>query len=244
MKRLGIAILTIAVLLGGAAFYYSFPNHRFRLTIEIDTPDGVKLGSSVIAVYASDVKWGLPETTGFRSRIKGEAVFVDLGSGRNLIALLAHGKGAERSERVNFLAQEAFARAGQKVEWFETKTLKGVAFLTDSLIPTMVAITNPADPATTKVVYATEDYDIRSADGQYVVRSEGRVAIDVIESTFGSGYRFKRAWVEVTRDAVTTGIKQKLPWIGDYARETVFKHSLRESGGGGVLMPGRNLKRG
>ncbi len=58
MKRLAIALLTIAVLLGGAAFFYSFPDHRYRLTIEIDTPDGVKSGSSVIAVYASDVRWG------------------------------------------------------------------------------------------------------------------------------------------------------------------------------------------
>ncbi len=207
MKRFGIALLMIAAMLGGAAFYYSFPDHRYRLTIEIDTPEGVKSGSSVIAVYASDVTWGLPEATGFRSRITGEAVFVDLGSGRNVIALLAHGKGAERSERVNFLAHEAFARAGQKVKWFETRNLKGMARLTGGLVPTLVTLANLNDPATAKVIYAADAYEMHFG-------YEGRVAIDEIESTFGPGYRFKRAWVEVTRDGVTTGIESRLPWLG------------------------------
>jgi hypothetical protein len=242
VKRFGIALLMIAAMLGGAAFYYSCPDHRYRLTIEIDTPEGVKSGSSVIAVYASDVKWGLPEAKGFRSRITGEAVFVDLGSGRNVIALLAHGKGAERN-KMDFLAQAAFARAGLKVEWSEAKNLKGSAVLTGELVPTMVRFSNLDDPSTAKVVYATESYEVRDGQGRYIGKND-RVAIDEFEAAFGLGYRFKRAWIEITRSKITKGIEKTVPWIGNYAQETIFEKKLGETGSNGVLAPGQNLKRG
>ncbi len=187
MRTVGIVIAVVVAAIGLAAFYYNFPDHRYRLTIEIETPEGIKTGSSVIAVYATDVKWGLPESTGLRSRIEGEAVFVDLGAGRNVIAILAHGKSGEQPDRVNMLVQNAFRAAGRNIEWFEAKYQTGTAPLKGELIPTLVTISDLKDPKTARVV-----------------------SPDDFEAVFGPGYRFTRASVEVTRDAVTTGIEGKL----------------------------------
>src|SRR5690348_16780515 len=52
---------------------------RFRLTVEVMTPEGLKTGSSVIETRSWESNWGTPETRGVRSDAKGQAVFVDLG---------------------------------------------------------------------------------------------------------------------------------------------------------------------
>jgi hypothetical protein len=36
---------------------------------------------------------------------------------------------------------------------------------------------------------------------------------DEFEAVFGPGYRFKRAWIELTKDPVTRGIEKRLPFL-------------------------------
>ena len=65
------------------------PDYRYRLTVEIDTPQGLRSGSSVIEVEQS---MGSTAMSGFgrrlARRVRGEAVAVDLPDGRTLFALL------------------------------------------------------------------------------------------------------------------------------------------------------------
>lgn len=221
-KISGILIALSIVLLLSAAFYFSLPDHRYRLTIEVATPDGIKSASSVIAVYGGSVGWGLPETKGLRAHIKGEAVYLDLGAGKNIIALLAHGKSGENSGKMEWLVLGAARAAGQKLEWFQTKDVRGQVPLVGDLIPTLVTMTDPQDPGSARVV----------SPGQF-------------ESIFGPGYRFVGAHVAVTTDDVTENIERHLPWIGNADAEKRFELRLRETGNGagGSLAWGRNLKR-
>jgi hypothetical protein len=66
-----------------------FPSYRYRLTVEVDTPDGVKRGSSVIGV---DLRRSSPDSLPMgrvlQWRIQGEAVVVDLGTRGTMFALL------------------------------------------------------------------------------------------------------------------------------------------------------------
>lgn len=59
------------------------PDYRYRLTVEVETPEGLKTGSSVIEVQQSV---GRTTMDGFGEllilRIRGEAVAVDLPDGR------------------------------------------------------------------------------------------------------------------------------------------------------------------
>jgi hypothetical protein len=39
---------------------------------------------------------------------------------------------------------------------------------------------------------------------------------DEVLAVFGPGYRFKRAWIEMTNAPVTRTIKQSLPWLDGF----------------------------
>jgi len=52
--------------------------------VDVETPEGVKSASGVMAVHPDR-----SYSRGGHTRTKGDAVFVDLGGGKNLVALLA-----------------------------------------------------------------------------------------------------------------------------------------------------------
>ena len=63
--------------------------YRYRLTLSLNTPEGVKTGSVVNEVTHSEV-WGPTVGWAYPSRHRGQALFVDMGNGRKpLIALMA-----------------------------------------------------------------------------------------------------------------------------------------------------------
>lgn len=66
-------------------------SYRFRMTVAVDTPQGVRTGSSVYEVTAGNTGGILPEGAKRDWSVKGEAVAVDLPGGRTLFALLKTG---------------------------------------------------------------------------------------------------------------------------------------------------------
>lgn len=96
VRRLGIFVaLPVALVFGFFKLNYPTCTFRYKLTAEVMTPDGLKTGSSVIEVSYSSVH-PLPNPGRWRAdKVTGEAVYVDLGGGKNLFVLL----GADRWER-------------------------------------------------------------------------------------------------------------------------------------------------
>ncbi|MBX9776150.1 MAG: hypothetical protein K2Y71_17355 [Xanthobacteraceae bacterium] len=197
-------ILTCLLVGGFLAWILLFPIYtaRFRLTVEVETPDGLKSGSSVIETTIRDVKVGLPEMVGLRYGANGEAVFVDLGQGRNLFGLLAFGPNGQDQDRLNRLVRAALA-PGQSRDWREEANLRGSGELPPDYVPTLVTFADLKDPRTARVVSPQE-----------------------FESVFGPGVRFRRAWIETVRAGIwplnlfgvtgmpiTQGIERMLPWL-------------------------------
>ncbi len=60
-------------------------DYRFRMTVEVETPEGIKTGSSVYEAWAAYIAPGQGHR---RWRVAGEAGAVDLPGGRTLFALL------------------------------------------------------------------------------------------------------------------------------------------------------------
>ena len=60
MKLLTILAAVSAALWAGFALAFPDHAHRFRLTVEVDTPGGLRSGSSVIEVDQKDVRWAPP----------------------------------------------------------------------------------------------------------------------------------------------------------------------------------------
>jgi hypothetical protein len=112
MKKLGIIAAVLVALIGGlvVAYNLAYPtySHRYRLTIEVETPEGLKTGSSVIEPYFVAQPMILTSNIGVLG-LRGDAVFVDLGGGKNVVALLGLGRTAQNSDALIRLAINAFS---------------------------------------------------------------------------------------------------------------------------------------
>jgi hypothetical protein len=188
----------LAALVIGDQIRINRPGHKYRLAVEVETPEGVKSASGVLAVHP-DRGYSRRGTT----LTKGDAVWVDLGGGKNLVALLAHldDKGLELDD-MNYVALRAFNAAGRKATFNEMNRISGSAPVTGTLIPVLAAFTDSNDPATMRVVKP-----------------------DDLEAAFGKGFRLRSVMAEavpngfwpldfggVLGEPVTRGIEAKLPW--------------------------------
>lgn len=95
MMRLRVPTILFGVaLLGGLALYVAWPSAtiRYRLTLEVETPEGLRSGSGVIQVrYVKAIPF-LGVSAAWGATVTGEAVAVDLGPRGVLFALLKEGE--------------------------------------------------------------------------------------------------------------------------------------------------------
>src|SRR5258708_1305337 len=149
MKALVILAAIVGAISIGIALKYPTYAHRYRLTVEADTPEGVRSGSSVIEVARSDISWFPLSQVQYSIHLRGEAVFVDLGANRNLIALLAHGARADNVDQMVSLAVDAYGYRNRRDEaWAGKMKMQGPVELKPPLIPTLVSFSDLSDPKT------------------------------------------------------------------------------------------------
>jgi hypothetical protein len=196
-KWLGPVAL-LAALFVGDQIRINRPGHKYRLTVGVDTPGGLKEASGVLSVHPD---------RGYSRRghtaTKGDAVFVDLGGGKNLVALLAHVDKTVDLDDINYVALRAYKAAGRNPTFKEMSGMTGVAAVTGALIPVLLTFAGAGDPATAR-----------------------KVAPDNLEAVFGDGFRLHGVTAEVVPtgfwpldfggplgEPVTRGIEAKLKWL-------------------------------
>lgn len=209
-------LMLLAALVVGDQIRINRPAHKYRMTVEVETPEGIKSASSILAVtpYRGYNPGGITRTS-------GEAVFVDLGSGKNLAALLVHRDKALDFDGINYVALRAYpAATGSRVNFNDMNKQTGVVPVKGSLVPVLVTFANPKDPASTRTVLPEE-----------------------IEAVFGRGYRLRGITAEVVPnglwpidfggplgDPVTRGIENKLPWLNGEGASAASAAALRAAG--------------
>jgi hypothetical protein len=187
----------LAALVIGDQIRINRPGHKYRLTVEVETPEGIKSASGIMAVHPDR-----SYSRGGQTLTKGDAVLVDLGEGKNLLALLAHLDKSVELDGMNYLALRAYNAAGQKASFNEMSRITGAVPVTGALIPVLLTFTDPGDPGTARAV-----------------------APDEVETVLGKGFRLHGISAEVVPnglwpldfgrflgDGVTRGIEAKLPW--------------------------------
>ena len=104
LELLGTAVLVPLIGCAGPRFTY-----RYRMTVEVDTPAGLRTGSSVIEVTT---RWdnAPPHASGVHSRVRGQAVAVDMPGGDTLFALLRNDKSG--IDAAQYYAREALGFTG------------------------------------------------------------------------------------------------------------------------------------
>ena len=178
---------------------------RYRLTVMVQTPEGVRTGSGVIETGVQKLAVG----TGFEGidfPLKGEAVAVDLPDSRVLVALLAGAQNPYAGTKDYF--RDVFANAmrhgaastpplPRQFGGWETAeahaALRGIRprlTLPVEDYPLLVTFGDPADPRTVR-----------------------RVAPDDFTSAFGPGYALRSITLTVTDEPVSRVLVKRLPWV-------------------------------
>lgn len=197
MKRPVLATILLSVLaLAGCdseKLGKTLPGYRYRLTAQVQTPEGLKTGSSVI-----EVQWTTPGkifgSQGSASyRLKGEAVAVDLPKGQTLFILLStpwsYDWAAQALGNTGILKTMVSAEgADPGVHPLPRTIMLGPDKLDN--YPYFVRFRDPRDPASIE-----------------------RVDPDALAKTFGPGTTLKALTVQLTSDPVTHGIYARLPWL-------------------------------
>lgn len=200
-RRTGGSLLAAAMALTLSGCAEMFPEkYRLRLTVEVDTPQGLRKGSSVYEVWANNKTALLPDEVKRDWGVRGEAVAVDLPNGQTLFALLKtnakHGDMAGLSMtaldpafRNDIVESAARIASGDG--------FKRQANVAPDNYPMLVYFRDLADPASVQVVNPAD-----------------------FASPFGPGYALRIITVQITDEAVTTIIEKKLTWLSSHRNKT------------------------
>lgn len=186
---------------------------RYKITVTVDTPEGVKTGSAVREAVRHTESSVLPEQGGtFYSVSKGEAVVIDLGTRGILFSLIDEDREAKK----------AFSM------WQEKKPS---SILTIAEYPRFVTFQDLSNPNTVTNVLDLS-WDSKNAT-QYLKE-------DDTETIFGSGVKIQTVVISVTDAPISWGIEAWLPWlparknmpglIGSTPDKPVFKGNLGLNG--------------
>jgi hypothetical protein len=173
-----------------AATSHFFPSWlRYRMTVRVETPEGIRTGSAVRKV----------ELSSFFSyyKVLGEAVVVDLGKRGVLFALMENTYGSV--DYAYNVALTAFPM-GDRTPIGTTVVLKPDSY------PRFVEFKDLQDPTTVQTVI----------DGAHKINRADRccrLGADHTEELFGKGVKIKEVDIEVTDAPVTWVIENWLPWL-------------------------------
>lgn len=199
-KSVWKTVLLAAAIYVGWSAVFSSDTWRYRMTVVVETPEGIKTGSAVREVTFQKKSGLLPQATS-HIRVKGEAVVVNLGKFGVLFALLCGTTGEDYGSDVLL---RAFNKKGDVTLRPSQIPWTGKATITPDQYPMFVRFLNLNDPRTIESVTKIEK------SGPYGRRFFLR------EEMFGAGVKLKEITIEITPDAVTTGIVKLLPWLPNY----------------------------
>ena len=182
----------LALVLAGCdseALGRNYPPYRYRLALAVETPEGERTGASVIEVQWTEAGKAFGIQSGAGYSVRGEATAVDLPGGQTLFVLLRSARNPDwaawalRDVVQNIKDQGESDRDPHPVP-------RQVELLGEQVdnYPYFVRFRDPADP-----------------------KSVEQVAPDDLAASFGPGYRLKSLTVQVTDEAVTSGIGKRLP---------------------------------
>jgi len=200
------AVAAMAVALAGCGRTESY---RYKLTLAVNTPDGVKRGSSVAEVVFWNVL--IPER-GIMQKLRGEALYLDLGAGkRPLIALRTN---QLRSQRARNDAE--FQKA---IRWTrdwgpgvmilsELYGRPSADFMDD--VRRISRMRGPRKIAPTDLPDLVTFADISDPNSVIEVDPEN------LQATLGPNITWNEITLEMTDEPITAGIRTKLPWLATY----------------------------
>jgi hypothetical protein len=198
----GIALFCAALALGGCGDSASY---RYKLTLSLDTPDGVKTGFNVVEIdYRAISIPGKGELHG----VRGQALYLDLGPGRRrLIALLSRirrsddrpGETRWDQDEPTLLMAQLCLNDPRFDTWIEVvakfEACQRPFKLTPHDLPDLVTFADVNDPKSVILVDPNN-----------------------LAATLGPGVSWRSMTLQTTDAPLTKGIDEHLPWVKTYQK--------------------------
>lgn len=182
-----ISLATSSCALGWASY-------RFKVTVEVDTPEGLRTGSSVMQISAAP-GFRIGDSSGLSARLSGEAVAIDLPGGTIFMLLNdlnGHGGllGNVTSQFVPDSKRGNYADVVKKLG--EKGAIGRSALLNRDRYPLFVYFEDLTNPLTIKPI----------------VNAEG-------STVFGERISIRAVRLEITNANISYNIKSRLKWAAD-----------------------------
>lgn len=203
MWRVALAVVA-TMTLGGCGLFGPSAEVRYRITVKINTPQGVRSASGVWSFKLMPGTINQSHT----SRFRGEAIPVDLPNGQTVFGLISEGDlpekalarrfypearypegvGTSRYNQIEYLKKHVRNRIKldckpQERTWGRPHRIAGEC-------PMLVQFRNSADPNSVQLL----DYDD-------------------LPKSLGPGYSLAGIYLQITDDAPTHQLKGRLPWL-------------------------------
>jgi hypothetical protein len=206
VKRM-LAPFAVLCAFGWGYFQFNYPTiyYRFKLTVEVETPDGIKSSSVVneeAYTFSYFGKEFMPSQGGGLTR--AEALFIDLGSGKNLTVTL-HVDPKRQYDSLHSLDMAAIGQgfchdclgdAAQFRRALSTGSQRGPFLVDISKLPNLITLVDVNNYKTMQHVTPTE--------------------VDVV---LGAGYEIKSARFEIVDEPLAERIEKQLPWLANHAKD-------------------------
>ena len=186
-----IVVLCVIAIIGYFVSYdWIYPTYvvRYRLTVNAVVGQQPHTGTTVIEVRVKKQPKLLADMPPLHFSVTGQATFVDLGGGRNLVAALAPGP-SRGSDAISILFR-AFNIPFAASSASQLKNLRGEHRLDPANWPAFVTFRNVSDPLS-----------VESVDPS------------ALENAFGVSARIESVTLAVTEASVTNDLDQRLPWL-------------------------------
>lgn len=197
-----IATIVVAVIV---AWKMVYPTNtlRYKVTVEVETPEGLKVGSAVREVTVMQQP-ELPDS-GPNITQKGEAVVIDLG--KRGVAFAVMGADDYWTFFDSFAPQGGAGSATEAEGMLYYEEVEGQKSLELKNRPLVVMFKDINDPKSVEAVYRVTGKPIPSSP-DYTYKVE-----DNFERLFGSGVLLKNMIIETTSEPVTWEIEKYLTWL-------------------------------
>lgn len=200
-----VPLILLAAFYLGDQIRLGRPDHKYRLTVTIDTPEGARSAASLLSVRPNR-GYGGSGSGSSAPRTTGEAVLVPLDGSRSVVALLAYGDKGQDFEEPSFLPMRALTAEDKRVGFRDIKSMAGTRVSVPAgQWPVMIVFDNANNPFSARRI--TSDDGMAELGPGYRIAS---ISVEIVAAGF-----WPLDFGGALGEPVTRSIAAHLPWLRD-----------------------------
>lgn len=205
-----ILFIICASVFGAKAYWYPRAEFNYKITVEIETPEGLKTGSAVRQVQATFDMPLNPDIglMGYNLSVTGEAVVIDLGLRGVVFGLISSDSYYELFGAFPYNGGRGGEATKEGIKYYQSIPAGTKAPLPQKTWSQFVMFKDITDPKSVTLVHGT----LLNA------KTQKFDPVDDFETIFGKGVLLRSISIEITDEAITWGK------VDEYLPEVFYGH--------------------